>query len=205
MDNTITSTIWSGILSPLVSVKEGESLRHVIILDRTIEETTLTFSLDGAHASLDCVIIILADDVSIPLNIFVVAHARHTSSSVKVRSLGRNRGKVMINGVLQCLEGADESTMHFSHHALHLSPDAQTRTIPSLEIQADGIAAKHEVSAGYFDAQAVWYGQTRGVEKETMIAEMAKGFVAKDVEVFAAQTKDDLSSVFSSIHAFVEH
>ncbi|MEK7103434.1 MAG: SufD family Fe-S cluster assembly protein [Patescibacteria group bacterium] len=194
---------WNTIAADIVNIAEGQSVQQVIVLDKNMEETTLTFSLDGMRAHLDCVIVILADEVSIPLNINVIAHARNTSSSVRIRSIGRNRARVMINGILQCMEGADESTMHFSHHALHLSPDAQTRTIPSLEIKADDVQAKHEVSIGYFDPHAIWYGQTRGVSKETMIAEMAKGFVAKDLQTLSDDR--DISTALASVTAFMRH
>lgn len=201
MSTTTQLIEWNDIVSPFVTVAKGESMQQIIILDTTIPETTLTFLLDGVRAQLDCVILILADNVSIPLNIHIIHKAPHTRSKVMVRSVARNHARVMINGVLQCMEGADESTAHFSHHALHLSNDVQTRTIPSLEIKADGVDAKHEVSVGYFDQLAVWYGQTRGVSRETMIAEMAKGFVIKDAEtLFAGQ---NISSALSRIATFM--
>ena len=203
MDNVVKNFQWNSIMAPIVSIGEGESLQHVILLNQGMEETDFTYSLDGVRATLDCVIIILADEIAVPMNIKVIARAPHTSSSVRVRSVARNRARVMINGILQCMEGADESTMHFSHHAIHLSVDAQTRTIPSLEIKADGVQAKHEVSIGYFDDQALWYGQTRGINKDAMIAEMAKGFVSKDLQTITADT--DISSITESVNAFMAH
>ncbi len=203
MDNATQNIQWNSIMTPFVNLGEGESLQHVILLNQGIEETDLTYSLDGVRATLDCVIIILADEIVIPLNINIIARAPQTSSSVRVRSIARNRARVMINGILQCMEGADESTMHFSHHAIHLSADAQTRTIPSLEIKADGVQAKHEVSIGYFDDQALWYGQARGIDKGAMISEMAKGFVSKDLQTIAADT--DITSITESVNTFMAH
>ena len=201
MNTELQTLYWDTIQSNNITISKNESLQQVIVLDKTIEETTLTFLLEGIRASLDCVILILADEISVPLNISVIAQAPHTSASVRVRSVGRNRARVVVNGMLQCVEGAGEGTMHFSHHALHLSADAQTKTIPSLEIKADDVQAKHEVSVGYFDPQAVWYGQTRGIEKDMVIGEMAKGFVVKDLETLSPDARID--SIKESITGFM--
>lgn len=203
MNTPTKNLVCHDICSPIVHIKEGEFLRQVIVLEKTIPEITLIFSLDGINATLDCAIIILADDVSIPLDIKVIHNASHTNAKVLVRSVGRNKASIRINSILQALDGANESTTHFSHHALHLSDDVQTKTVPSLEIKAGRVDAKHEVSIGYFDQQAIWYGQTRGISKDEMINEMAKGFAIKDL--CGLSSVGDISSAFESVETFMAH
>ncbi|MDP2656429.1 MAG: SufD family Fe-S cluster assembly protein [bacterium] len=201
MNTTNYNTVWYGLDTLYISVKEGESRQQVIVLDHAIDKTTLTLSLDGRDATLDCVIILLADQVDIPLDIIIRHTAPCTRSKIMVRSVARDHSRILINGTVQCLKGSDKSIAQFSHHALHLSDDVQTRTIPSLEIKAEDVNAKHAVSVGYFNQQAIWYGQTRGVTKSTIMTEMAKGFVVEDLQ--ALPTSVDIAPALSTVASFM--
>ena len=64
-----------------------------------------------------------------------------------------------------------------------MSEFAKVNTIPSLEIEANDVKAGHAVTIGGIDEEMLFYLQSRGIEKDSAIKLLIKGFLVSDVSM----------------------
>jgi Fe-S cluster assembly protein SufD len=77
-------------------------------------------------------------------------------------------------GNLIIAKSAPETEVYLAHHTLLLSPEAHTKTIPALEIEADEVKAGHAATLGKVDEDLMFYLMSRGFsakEAERMLVD----------------------------------
>src|SRR4029079_3403571 len=111
---------WRDEMPDSIVIEEGARLKAVIVIEKAHDQPrSLTITLAGHRARIDCVIMILADGFQVPMNVRVIHAASHTQSRLAIRSAARNSAKVNVEGLLSFESTAHESIARFSHHALH--------------------------------------------------------------------------------------
>ncbi|MDX1460209.1 MAG: Fe-S cluster assembly protein SufD [Xanthomonadales bacterium] len=81
------------------------------------------------------------------------------------RAVASGQGKAVFNGRVHIAPGADDSESQQSSAGLLMSKQAEIDAKPELEIYADEVVASHGATVGQLDEQALFYLQTRGIER----------------------------------------
>lgn len=107
------------------------------------------------------------------------------SSTQNYRGILNGRSRGVFNGKAKVLEGADGTDANQSNHNLLLSRRSEIDTKPELEIYADDVKCSHGATVGQLDEAAIFYLQTRGIDRRVAARMLT--------HAFAATILDDLS------------
>ena len=88
----------------------------------------------------------------------------------------------MFRGLAYVYNGAKKTDATQTNHNLLLSSTARMNSIPQLEIYDDDVKCAHGATTGQIDKEAVFYLQSRGINKEAAIELMVQGFVDEVVD-----------------------
>lgn len=102
--------------------------------------------------------------------------APHTQSEMLYKGIADNKSRAVFNGKLQVQKAAQKILAHQENHNLLLSNQAAVYSKPELEIYADDVKCKHGSSTGQLDEDAIFYLQSRGIERSAAINMLLQGF-----------------------------
>ena len=91
--------------------------------------------------------------------------AGECESSQLFRAVAMDRSRVVFNGKVHVFDGADGTEARQSSAGLLLSKLAEIDAKPELEIYADEVIASHGATVGQLDDEAMFYLQSRGLDK----------------------------------------
>ncbi len=162
-----------------ISVNSDETLDVLgVFTEGFVDKQKLSVRLNGHDAKLKISLIFVGNaEEEFDLQTVVEHLDKSSVSDIKVRAvlLGKSSlnfaGKVIIPGTAQ----RSETDLRFQ--TLLLSPYAQARTIPSLEIIANDVKAGHSASVGRLDEELLFYLQTRGFDKSSASELLIEGFL----------------------------
>ena len=89
-------------------------------------------------------------------------------------------GKAVFNGRIYVHEDAQKTNAYQSNNNMLFSHDSVIHSKPQLEIYADDVKCSHGTTIGQYDAEALFYLQTRGVSRQQARAMLVAAF-ANDV------------------------
>lgn len=89
--------------------------------------------------------------------------APHTTSRQQFKAVLHDRARHSFEGKIYVHAEAQKTDAYQMHRALLLSPRAESRCKPNLEIFADDVKASHGASCGQLDAEALFYLAARGI------------------------------------------
>ncbi|MCL4229839.1 SufD family Fe-S cluster assembly protein [Candidatus Dependentiae bacterium] len=89
--------------------------------------------------------------------------APHTESSVTMRVLVDDHAQSTYQGMITIEKQAPEANAQQEHKALLLSPYAQAKALPQLEVLTHEVRCGHGSAIGMIDQEQVWYLQSRGI------------------------------------------
>ena len=92
--------------------------------------------------------------------------AENCQSSQLFRAVASGRSRVVFNGKVFVHKGADGTEAEQSSAGLLLSKLAEIDSKPELEIYADEVIASHGATVGQLDDAALFYMQSRGLNKD---------------------------------------
>ncbi len=169
-------------------------------------------TLDGALVRNDLYIGLRAEHAECTLNGLYVARGRqhidnhthidHAAPACTSRELYKGvldgRGRAVFSGRVVVHPHAQHSDAHQANHNLLLSPDAEVDTKPQLEIYADDVKCGHGATVGQLDESALFYLQSRGVDRETARSVLTYAFAGDvvrriDVPVVRASVQQALN------------
>ncbi|MGB0757503.1 MAG: SufB/SufD family protein [Patescibacteria group bacterium] len=110
-------------------------------------------------------------------NIVNYHKAKHTTADVVVKSVGRNRANVKIDGWIDIGKKALDTNSYLQQDVLLLSEKANVRAVPNLEILNNDVVASHGATLGMVDEQQLRYLQSRGLSKKLAEKVIIKGFL----------------------------
>jgi Fe-S cluster assembly protein SufD len=86
------------------------------------------------------------------------------------------RSRLVFNGRVHVMPGADGAEARQSNANLLLSAQAEVDTKPELEIEADEVVASHGATVGQMDENALFYMRSRGLDEAQARAVLTGAF-----------------------------
>jgi Fe-S cluster assembly protein SufD len=99
---------------------------------------------------------------------------------------GNSKG--VFNGKIFVRPQAQKTNAFQSNRNISLSPNAAINTKPQLEIWADDVKCSHGCTIGQLDEEAVFYLQSRGIDKGTAQGMMLYAFTAETLKTISNET-----------------
>lgn len=99
---------------------------------------------------------------------------------------GNSKG--VFNGKIFVRPHAQKTNAFQSNRNIALSPSASINTKPQLEIWADDVKCSHGCTIGQLDEEAMFYLQSRGINKETSRGMMLYAFTAETLKTISNET-----------------
>ena len=110
-----------------------------------------------------------------------VEHNSHDCETQELfRGIADEQGSGSFSGLIYVARDAQKTTAQQKNRNMLLSPNAHIHSEPQLEIYADDVVCNHGSSTGQIDAEALWYMESRGIDKITGLKLFVAGF-ANDV------------------------
>lgn len=195
-----------------VHVQDNASLQHIQlqIADERCQQVQVTqtnlnrdsryqhysIALGTALLRNDLHLLFTAPGADAQLNgAFLSKHAQHVDNhlnlehvSGRCQSVTRYKGLVtdqsraVFNGRVHIHPQAQKTDAQLNNKNLLLSREAEIDTKPELEIYADDVKCAHGASIGQLDEKALFYFESRGIDKATAEAMLSFGFINEIVD-----------------------
>jgi len=139
--------------------------------------SNICVQLDGKNAQCNINSLTLSkNNQHIDNNIMVNHNSPQTHSSQFVKSILFDTSIGVFNGRTVVHENAQKITAHQTNKNLLLSKKAKMNSNPQLEIYADDVKCSHGSTTGKIDEDALFYLQSRGINKQDAMELMVTGF-----------------------------
>jgi Fe-S cluster assembly protein SufD len=99
-----------------------------------------------------------------------------SQGDVHWRGAAAGSSRASMEGLIKIDEGAQQSHTYLQIHSMMLSPKARIDAIPSVLVSADDVSASHGGSVGELDEEAIFYMQSRGLDRPTAVRVIVEGF-----------------------------
>jgi Fe-S cluster assembly protein SufD len=107
----------------------------------------------------------------------IIDHAvPHCDSHEYFNGVLEGRSRAVFNGRIVVRPGAQKTDSKQTNNNLLLSEDARADSQPQLEIYADDVRCTHGATLGPLDDDALFYLQSRGLDRERANALLTYGF-----------------------------
>ncbi|MCP8898733.1 Fe-S cluster assembly protein SufD [Gilvimarinus xylanilyticus] len=130
----------------------------------------------GAHVELNGVYMPRGRQV-VDYHTNVQHRVPHCTSNEVFRGIIGDRAKAVFNGRIHIFADAQKTLAELSNKNLLTSNRAEIDTKPELEIYADDVKCAHGATVAQLDDEAIYYLQTRGIDKERAQVMMSFGFI----------------------------
>ena len=104
------------------------------------------------------------------------------TSSQNFKSVLNNKSSGVFNGRTIVREDSQKTNSKQSNKNLLLSDKATMNSNPQLEIYADDVKCAHGSTTGALDNEALFYMQSRGIDRESATSILVRGFVIELME-----------------------
>ena len=139
--------------------------------------SNICVQLDGKNAQCNINSLTLSkNNQHIDNNIMVNHNSPQTHSSQFVKSILFDTSTGVFNGRTVVHKNAQKITAHQTNKNLLLSKKAKMNSNPQLEIYADDVKCSHGSTTGQIDEDALFYLQSRGINKQDAMELMVTGF-----------------------------
>lgn len=92
------------------------------------------------------------------------------------RGAATGESRASLEGLIQIDPGAQQTHTYLQIHTMMLSPKARVDAIPSVLVSADDVSASHGGTVGELDETAIFYMQTRGLDRPAAVRVIVEGF-----------------------------
>jgi Fe-S cluster assembly protein SufD len=99
-----------------------------------------------------------------------------SQGDVHWRGAATGSSRASMEGLIKINQGAQQSHTYLQIHSMMLSPKARIDAIPSVLVSADDVSASHGGSVGELDEAAIFYMQSRGLDRPTAVRVIVGGF-----------------------------
>lgn len=165
-------------------LEENSKLKLVaILLGGDNSQFNLITNLRGKEASVEQYVLVVNSDQQITdSNIKANHNVGQTTSKTVVRKILDDNSQGSFNGLIYIAPEAQLSDGDLSDSVYLLSDSAKNRSIPSLEINANDVKAKHASAQSALNENDLLYLESRGVNSEEAKLMLVDGFAAKVYE-----------------------
>jgi Fe-S cluster assembly protein SufD len=99
-----------------------------------------------------------------------------SGGDVHWRGAATGESRASFEGLIQIDPGAQQTHTYLQIHSMMLSPKARLDAIPSVLVSADDVSASHGGTVGELDEAAIFYMQTRGLDRPAAVRVIVEGF-----------------------------
>jgi Fe-S cluster assembly scaffold protein SufB len=99
-----------------------------------------------------------------------------SGGDVHWRGAATGESRASFEGLIQIDPGAQQTHTYLQIHTMMLSPKARLDAIPSVLVSADDVSASHGGTVGELDEDAIFYMQTRGLDRASAVRVIVEGF-----------------------------
>jgi Fe-S cluster assembly scaffold protein SufB len=134
-----------------------------------------------------------------------------SGGDVHWRGAATGESRASFEGLIQIDPGAQQTHTYLQIHSMMLSPKARIDAIPSVLVSSDDVSASHGGTVGELDEAAIFYMQTRGLDRPAAVRIIVEGFFEPLVaelrdepleEVVRAKVADKLAAAREDIEAY---
>lgn len=136
-------------------------------------------NLAGNGSRVDWTAATLASDGQRLLTAPWLRHAgRATEAHMDFKTVVKGTGYTTFDGMIKIEGGSTETITRLEEHALHLTPQARSDSIPGLKIDTNNVQkAGHASTSGEVDDEHLFYMQARGIPRDVAVHMIVMGFV----------------------------
>jgi Fe-S cluster assembly scaffold protein SufB len=99
-----------------------------------------------------------------------------SGGDVHWRGAATGESRASFEGLIQIDPGAQQTHTYLQIHSMMLSPKARIDAIPSVLVSSDDVSASHGGTVGELDEAAIFYMQTRGLDRAAAVRVIVEGF-----------------------------
>ncbi len=99
-----------------------------------------------------------------------------SGGDVHWRGAASGSSRASFEGLIQIDPGAQQTHTYLQIHSMMLSPKARIDAIPSVLVSADDVSASHGGTVGELDEDAIFYMQSRGLDRPAAVRVIVEGF-----------------------------
>ncbi len=99
-----------------------------------------------------------------------------SGGDVHWRGAAAGESRASFEGLIQIDPGAQQTHTYLQIHTMMLSPKARIDAIPSVLVSSDDVSASHGGTVGELDEAAIFYMQTRGLDRPAAVRIIVEGF-----------------------------
>jgi Fe-S cluster assembly scaffold protein SufB len=99
-----------------------------------------------------------------------------SGGDVHWRGTATGESRASFEGLIQIDPGAQQTHTYLQIHSMMLSPKARIDAIPSVLVSADDVSASHGGTVGELDEAAIFYMQSRGLDRPAAVRVIVEGF-----------------------------
>jgi Fe-S cluster assembly protein SufD len=99
-----------------------------------------------------------------------------SGGDVHWRGAATGESRASFEGLIQIDPGAQQTHTYLQIHSMMLSPKARLDAIPSVLVSADDVSASHGGTVGELDEAAIFYMQSRGLDRPAAVRVIVEGF-----------------------------
>jgi Fe-S cluster assembly scaffold protein SufB len=134
-----------------------------------------------------------------------------SGGDVHWRGAATGESRASFEGLIQIDPGAQQTHTYLQFHSMMLSPKARIDVIPSVLVSSDDVSASHGGTVGELDEKAIFYMQTRGLDRPAAVRVIVEGFFEPLIseledepleELVRAKVAEKLASAREDIEAY---
>ncbi len=99
-----------------------------------------------------------------------------SGGDVHWRGTATGESRASFEGLIQIDPGSQRTHTYLQIHTMMLSPKARIDAIPSVLVSADDVSASHGGTVGELDETAIFYMQSRGLDRAAAVRVIVEGF-----------------------------
>lgn len=99
-----------------------------------------------------------------------------SGGDVHWRGAATGSSRASFEGLIQIDQGSQQTHTYLQIHTMMLSPTARLDAIPSVLVSADDVSASHGGTVGELDESAIFYMQSRGLDRPAAVRLLVEGF-----------------------------
>ncbi len=100
----------------------------------------------------------------------------HTTNKIVTKGVLKDKASSVSRGLVRIEKTAPKTDSYLADHVIHLSGEAQSNSIPSLEIINNEVKAAHAASSGEVDENHLFYLMSRGLNRNEAEMLIVEGF-----------------------------
>jgi Fe-S cluster assembly scaffold protein SufB len=162
------------------------------------------FNLTEAGSELELLIIYLgSSDKYLNLTTQINHLAPSTRAKVGLKAILWDQSRLDFKGNLWVPAQAHQTDTYLKCETLLMSPQAQAKAIPALEIIANDVKAGHAATAGRVDDELLFYLESRGFDRQSAQKLLIEAFLAEGKNFFSQLGENERKELIDQIWQYL--